>query len=196
MSRALKLTGLMAVLLGTGAMAAAPSNLMLPAFPVPALVRDGGAAKEISSLRLMRDLFKGGVRASDNFEASDADYALLRVDSLDNLAGWLETACKSVGFELLQARARAYDGVVFSRLLSVGTSLGALRESNIKLAMPVGVLVCRRDVVWGDLPADGADDAYIIFATDTGILVYDPPTRQLAALADFPNKDRISRIRF
>ncbi len=196
MSRTLRLTGLIAGLLGAGGLAAAPANFTLPAFPVPALVREGGPVKEISSLRLMRDLFKGGVKATDNFEASDVDYALLRVDSLGNLAGWLETACKAVGLELPQARARAYDGVAFSRLLSVGTSLGALRESEIKLAMPVGVLVCRRDVVWGDLPADGADDAYVIFATDTGILVYDPPTRQLAALADFPNKARISRIRF
>jgi hypothetical protein len=196
LSRTLRLTGLIAGLLGAGGLAAAPANFTLPAFPVPALVREGGPVKEISSLRLMRDLFKGGVKATDNFEASDVDYALLRVDSLGNLAGWLETACKAVGLELPQARARAYDGVAFSRLLSVGTSLGALRESEIKLAMPVGVLVCRRDVVWGDLPADGADDAYVIFATDTGILVYDPPTRQLAALADFPNKARISRIRF
>jgi len=196
LSRTLKLTGLIAGLLGAGGLAAAPANFTLPTFPVPVLVRDGGPLKEISALRLMRDLFKGGVKATDNFEASDVDYALLRGDSLGNLAGWLETACKSVGLELPQARARAYDGVVFSRLLSVGTSLGALRESEIKLAMPVGVLICRRDVAWGDLPADGADDAYVIFATDTGILVYDPPTRQLATLADFPNKARISRIRF
>lgn len=184
------------LLLGACGLAAAPANLTLPAFPVPALVREGGAVKEISSLRLLRDLYKGGVRASDNFEASDVDYALLKVDSLGNLAGWLETACKSVGLELLQARAQSYDGVVFSRLLAVGTSLGALRERNIRLAMPVGVLICRRDAAWGELPADGADDAYVIFATDIGILVYDPPTRQLAALADFPNKARISRIRF
>ena len=196
MSRAIILAALLTVLFAAGGRAAAPTMFSLPAFPVPALVRDGGLAKEISSMRLLRDLYKGGVKASDNFEASDTDYALLRFDSLGNLAGWLETACKSVGLELPRARARAYDGVVFSRLLSVGTSLGALRESDIKLAMPVGVIVCQRDVVWGDLPADGAVDAYVIFATDTGILVYDPPTRQLAALADFPNKARISRIRF
>jgi hypothetical protein len=36
----------------------------------------------------------------------------------------------------------------------------------------------------------------VLFATDTGILVYDPPTRQLTALADFPNKASISHIRF
>lgn len=196
MNAAMQRIGLSLLLLGGSGLAAAPANFTLPAFPSPVLVRDGGPAKEVSSLRLLRDLYKGGVRATDNFEASDADYALLRFDSLGNLAGWLETACKSVGLELPQARARAYDGVVFSRLLAVGTSLGALREGDIKLAMPVGVLVCRRDVAWGELPADGADDAYVIFATDTGILVYDPPTRQLAPLADFPNKARISRIRF
>ncbi len=192
----LKRIVLLLLLPGAGGLGAAQANFTLPAFPVPTLVRDGGTVKEISSLRLLRELFKGGVKASDNFEASDVDYALLKVDSLGNLAGWLETACKSVGLELLEARAQAYDGVVFSRLLAVGTSLGALREKDIRLAMPVGVLICRRDAAWGDLPADGADDAYVILATDIGILVYDPPTRQLASLADFPNKARISRIRF
>ncbi len=190
----MKVTGLVALALGASSLAAA--DFTLPAFPVPELVRDGGLAKEISSLRLLREVQKAGVRASNNFDANDTDYALLRVDSLGNLAGWLETACKSVGLELVHARDRAYDGTVISRLLSVGTSLGALQGSDIKLAMPVGVIVCRRDVGWGDLHADGADAAYVILATDTGILVYDPPTRQLAALADFPNKDRISRIRF
>lgn len=175
---------------------AAQANLQLPAFPVPALVRDGGPPKEISSMRLLRDLYRGGVKASDNFEAVDADYALLRAESLGNLAAWLELACKSVGLELAAARGRSYDGVVFARLLSVGTSLAALREKDIRLAMPIGVLICQRDAVWGQLPADGAEDAYVIFATDSGMLVYDPPTRQLAFLNDFPNKARISRIRF
>ena len=50
--------------------------------------------------------------------------------------------------------------------------------------------------VWPQIPADGTTDAYVLFATDTGILVYDPPTRQLTNLADFPNKASISRIRF
>jgi hypothetical protein len=168
----------------------------LPAFPVPALVRDGGPPKEISSMRLLRDLYRGGVKASDNFEAVDADYALLRGESLGNLAAWLESACKSVGVELRLARTGTYDGVVFARLLAVGTSLAALREKDIRLAMPIGVLICQRDAAWGELPGDGAEDAYVIFATDSGMLVYDPPTRQLAALSDFPNKARISRIRF
>lgn len=177
-------------------LAAAQTDLQLPAFPVPALVRDGGPPKEISSMRLLRDLYRGGVKASDNFEAVDADYALLRGESLGNLAAWLESACKSVGLELKLARGGTYDGVVFARLLAVGTSLAALREKDIRLAMPIGVLICQRDAVWGELPGDGAEDAYVIFATDSGMLVYDPPTRQLAALSDFPNKERISRIRF
>jgi len=185
--------GLAATSLGA---VAAQGDLQLPAFPVPALVRDGGPPKEISSMRLLRDLYRGGVKASDNFEAVDSDYALLRGESLGNLAAWLESACKSVGLELKLARAGSYDGVVFARLLAVGTSLAALREKDIRLAMPIGVLICQRDAAWGDLPADGAEDAYVIFATDSGMLVYDPPTRQLAALSDFPNKARISRIRF
>ena len=176
--------------------AAAPASLQLPAFPLPALVRDGGPPKEFSPVRLLRELHRGGVHGSDNFETSDGDYALLRSDSLGTLAAWLEAACQSVGFDLLQARARDYDGAVFSRLLAVATSIAALRERDITLGMPIGVLVCHRDTVWGDLPADGADDAYVLFATDTGMLVYDPPTRQLTPLADFPNKARISRIRF
>ena len=85
---------------------------------------------------------------------------------------------------------------MFARLLGVATSLAALRQGDITLAMPIGVLTCRRDTAWGDLPGDGEEDAYVIFATDAGILVYDPPTRQLAPLADFPNKAHISRIRF
>jgi len=179
----------------TGA-AATPAGFQLPAFPAPALVREGGLPKEISSLRLLRDLFRGGVRASDNFEAADADYALLEGDSLGNLAAWLESACTAVGFEVRRARGLPYDGAVFARLLAVGTSLAALREKDIKLAMPIGVLVCRRDAAWGELPGDGEEDAYVIFATDAGMLIYDPPTRQLSPLKNFPNKAGITHIRF
>ena len=74
--------------------------------------------------------------------------------------------------------------------------MAALRENESKLAIPVGVMICERKAVWGDLPGDGATDAYVVFATDGGILVYDPPTRQLANLSEFPNKARILRIRF
>jgi hypothetical protein len=174
----------------------APANLQLPAFPLPVLVRDGGPPKEFSSNRLLRELHRGGVHNSESFEAFDNDYALLRGDSLGTLAAWLESACQTVGYDLLHARTQAYDGAVFARLLSVATSLAALRERGINLAMPIGVLICQRARAWGELPADGSTDAYVLFATDTGILVYDPPTRQLTGLADFPNKASISRIRF
>lgn len=180
-----------------GALAAsAPATLQLPAFPLPALVRDGGPPKEFSAGRLLRELHRGGVHGSEHLETSDADYALLRSDSLGLLSAWLEAACQSVGFNLLQARPHHYDGAVFARLLAVATAVAALREGDISLAMPIGVVMCLRESAWGDLPGDGAADAYVLFATDTGMLVYDPPTRQLSPLADFPNKSRITRIRF
>ena len=175
---------------------ATPDLLRLPAFPFPALVRESGAPKEMSSVRLLRELHRGGVHGSDNLETSDSDYALLRGDSLGNLAGWLESACSAVDANLLNARTRGYDGSVFSRLLTVATSLAVLRQGGITLAMPIGVLICQRRTAWGDLPGDGATDAYIVFVTDNGMLVYDPPTRQLTNLADFPNKAHIGRIRF
>lgn len=171
-------------------------GLQLPAFPLPALVRDGSMPKEFSSTRLLREVHRGGVHGSENFEASDADYALLKGGALGSLAAWLESVCRAVDFDLLQARTRGYDGAIFARLLTVGTSLAALREKDVTLAMPIGVLTCKRAVPWGELPGDGADDAYIVFATEDGILVYDPPTRQLSPLADFPNKARVTRIRF
>ncbi len=176
--------------------AAAEPALQLPAFPLPALVSDGGPPREMSSMRLLRELHRSGVHGSGNFEAADADYALLRGDTLGGLAAWLEAACKAVGFDLLQARTRHYDGTTFARLLNVSTSIAALRQKGIRLAMPIGVLVCTRKAAWGDLPADGATDAYVAFVTEDGMLVYDPPTRQLVPLGDFPNKAHIVRIRF
>lgn len=175
---------------------AAPAELKLPDFPRPALVGNGGPPRGISAVRLLRELHRGGVRGSGHLETSDADYALVRSDSLGLLAAWLETACGAVGFDLRQARTRAFDGAVFARLLAVATSLAALRDSESRLAMPIGVLVCTRTAAWGDLPGDGAPDAYVLVATEAGMLVYDPPTRQLANLADFPNKAGILRIRF
>ena len=174
----------------------ASEGFKLPAFPLPALVRESGVPKEMSSVRLLRELHRGGVHGSDNLETSDSDYALLRGDSLGNLAAWLESACLAVDANLLQARTRSYDGSIFPRLLSVATSLAVLRQGDIPLAMPIGVLICQRHSAWGDLPGDGATDAYVVFVTDNGMLVYDPPTRQLTNLADFPNKSHISRIRF
>jgi len=188
---------LLVFLLGASAFGAtAPGSLQLPAFPLPSLVRDGGVPKEFSAMRLLRELHRGGVHGSGNFETLDAEYALLRDDGLGTLAAWLESACRAINYDVLQARSRAYDGTVFARLLGVATSLAALRQNDVTLAMPIGVLTCQRQKAWGDLPADGAEDAYVIFATDMGMFVYDPPTRQLTPLADFPNKAGISHIRF
>lgn len=177
--------------------ALAAEKFELPAFPLPALVREGGAAVEISTTRLLRELHRGGVRGSGNLETVDAEYGLLRSDSLDTLAGWLEGACRAVGFDLAQARVQPYDGSVHARLLNMATAIATLQVQNSsRLAVPIGVLICERREKWGDLPADGERDAYVIFATEAGIMVYDPPTRQLSKLSDFPNREKIVRIRF
>ncbi len=175
---------------------AASKEVLLPAFPRPPLLREGGAPKQVTSLRLMRDLQKGGVRGLDRFDAVDGDYALFRGDSLGGLAAWLEAACSALEYDLLGARARHYDGAVFARMLNMAASLASLREDGIGLAMPIGVLACRREKAWGDLPGDGKDEAYVIFATDEGMLVYDPPTRQLARLAEFPNRGAVVKAWF
>ncbi|MES2693756.1 MAG: hypothetical protein V4773_09810 [Verrucomicrobiota bacterium] len=188
---------LLCLLAGPIAAPAAPALLELPAFPVPALVKEGGATVEISTTRLLRELHRGGVRGSGNLETVDAEYALLRSDSLGTLAAWLESACRAVGFTLSKARGQPYDGAVHARLLNVATGLAGLQQQGtMRLAVPIGTLVCVRRAKWGDLPGDGATDAYVIFATEAGIMVYDPPTRQLSNLADFPNREKIVRIRF
>ncbi len=189
-------TSLAAFLLAASYAFAESAEMKLPAFPVPALVLDGGPPREVSSVRLLRELHRGGLHGFQHFETSDSDYALFRSDSLGKLGAWLESACNSVGFDLLQARKRNYDGTVFARLLDVSTSLAALRDKRLSLAMPVGVLVCQRAEAWGDLPADRAEDAYVVFVTEAGMLIYDPPTRQLTSLGDFPNKATILKIRF
>jgi hypothetical protein len=182
----------------SGLRAATPAaELKLPSCPVPIFVEEGGSLKEISSTRLLRELFRGGVRNSEQFETVDQDYALLRSDNVSRFAAWLETSCKGLGFDLLQLRARVYDGGTFSRLLEVSASLAALQiKGHRAVAVPIGLMTCKRDAAWGELKRDGALDAYIIFATEAGILVYDPPTRQLVNLADFPNKAGIVRLRF
>ena len=48
---------------------------------------------------------------------------------------------------------------------------------------------------WGILPGDNANDAYILVDTDEGMLVYDPPTRQLSSLEALPNKNDVIPIR-
>ena len=190
------LLGFLLVMTGLKA-APAPAVVQLPAFPLPAFVEEGGSPTEISSARLLRELFRGGVRVANNFEAVDSDYALLRSDNTRAFAAWLERTCRELGFDLLQMRAGVYDPGTFARLLEVSASLAVLRKSDsAALAIPIGLLVCKREVAWGELKHDGALDGYILFATEVGILVYDPPTRQLTNLAEFPNKAGILRIRF
>jgi hypothetical protein len=180
------------------AWAAAPGpELRLPAFPVAAFVEEGGRPKEMNSMRLLREVFRGGVRIGEQFDTVDADYGLLRQGSVEHFAAWLETACQGFGFDLFKLRSRVYDAATFSRLLEVAASLGALQDKTARpLAVPIGLLLCKRDAAWGELGRDGSLDAYIVFATESGIMVYDPPTRQLTNLADYPNKAGIQHIRF
>ncbi len=196
MRRGLFVLSLLGIATALSPAAAASREVLLPAFPSPPLLRDGRAPKQVTSLRLMRDLQKGGVRGLDRFDAVDGDYALFRGDSLGGLAAWLEAACAALEYDLLGARAKHYDGAVFARMLNMATSLASLRDDSIGLAMPIGVLACRREKAWGDLPGDGKDEAYVIFATDRGMLVYDPPTRQLVPLAEFPNRDAVVKVWF
>lgn len=175
---------------------ATSGKLELPAFPLPALVREGGATVEMTPTGLLRELHRGGVSGLGDLETVDSDYGLLRRDSIGLMAAWLEGACQAVGFNLAAARQHPYDGGALARLLDVATGLAGLREHQFKLAVPIGTLVCERRTAWGDLPGDGALDAYIVFATEAGMVIYDPPTRQMANLADFPNRQRIRRIRF
>jgi len=174
---------------------AAPA-IRLPGFPAPPLVVEDGEPAEITSVRLLRDMFRGDVHGIKDFDTVDADYVLLRGDSLNLLAAWLEAACEGVHFNLRDARDHEYDGTVFARLLDVAASLGTLQAQTRPFALPIGLMICRRTARWGELPSDGRDDAYIIVDTDVGMLVYDPPTRQLSPLSDFPNKESIRRIRF
>ena len=180
----------------TWAIPAAPAaDISLPAFPRPPLAP---AAKSVGSVRLVRDLQRAGVRGWDILDAADGNYAVFRDDGLGGLAAWLETACKALDVDVAHARARSggYDGAVFARLLNVATSLASLRDGTIDMAMPIGALFCEREAAWGELPADGKSDAYVLFITDAGMMVYDPPTRQLAKLADFPNRARVSKVSF
>lgn len=174
--------------------AADSADMELPDFPRPPIAD----ARSVGSVRLVRELHRSGVRGWDIMDAVDGDYAVFRDDGLGGLAAWLETACKSLDVDIARARERdgGYDGVVFARLLNVATSIASLREDGIALAMPVGALHCRRESAWGDLPADGRTDVYILFITTDGMLIYDPPTRQLAKLEDFPNRARVSKVSF
>lgn len=171
--------------------------MRMPEFPRPTLVLDEfGQTKAIGFLRFCRELEKGGVQGLDEVEFSANDYTVLRSDSLATMAAWLETACHAMGLELPQARTRRYDGAVYARLLEVAASLAVLRERGESLAMPVGVLVCQRRLPWGDLPGDGERDCYVLVETERGLLIYDPPTRQLSELGKFPNTPFIRMIQF
>ena len=171
--------------------AMAAEKFQLPAFPVPAL-----ASSDMSSVRLLRAFHQAGLSGHEWLETADADYALLRSDSLTTLTAWLDATCLALNYDLSRARARNYDGTVFARLLEVAASLATLQGRHRALAIPIGILACQRVKAWGQLPGDGAKDVYVIFVTDNGMIVYDPPTRQMVALGDFPNKGRISQIRF
>jgi hypothetical protein len=192
MKRAVSLILLLAAAHGVGA----GESFQLPAFPTPTLVTDGGPPTEVSPIRLLRELHRAGLRGFDRLDTLDTDYALLRSDSLGALTAWLDATCGALNYDLSRARTRSYDGTVFARLLDVATSLGALQTQHRALAIPIGVVSCQRAVAWGALPGDGATDLYVIFATENGMTVYDPPTRQMVSLADFPNKAKISQIRF
>jgi hypothetical protein len=191
-----RLVAMMLLSLAMHARAGAAGRLELPAFPLPALVHEAGATVEVTPTRLLRELHRSGVHGLDDLETMDADYGLLRHDSLGVLAAWLEAACRAVGFELTAARRQPYDGTALARLLTVATGLASLQKEEQPLAVPIGTLVCERRAAWGELPGDGAQDAYVIFATEAGMVVYDPPTRQLTPLAEFPNREKIVRIRF
>lgn len=188
-TRRLKLAATLATIAAANS-AAAPDSFHLPAFPTPTL----GA--EVTSVRLLRELHKAGLRGFERLETSDADYALIGDNSLSVLSSWLEAVCQSIAFDLRRARSGHYDGTVFARLLNVATSAGALQDRPRALAVPIGVALCPREKPWGELPGDGATDVYVIVATEGGMMVYDPPTRQLTSLADFPNKAKILEIRF
>ncbi|MDB6168838.1 MAG: hypothetical protein JWM88_1702 [Verrucomicrobia bacterium] len=182
--------------LGVPLIGAGPS-LSLPKFPLPALVReDDGGIKSIGFLTFIREVRRGGVKELQDIDFVDREYAVLESSSLPVLAAWLEAAARCVGVDLPQARLGSYDGLEYARLLQVATSLAILREHGKSLAMPIGVLICNRREAWGELPGNRDRDAYMLIATERGLLVYDPPTRQLSELSKFPNHGEIFKIQF
>jgi hypothetical protein len=174
----------------------AEASISMPDFPLPTYAKNKyGGIEAAGILRLLRDLNKGGVHSYDQIEVADTDYAIIESSSLPLISAWLEAACKSVGMNLAQARTGAYDGAVYARLLEVATSIATVRKADAPYAVPIGVVICKRTNPWGVLPGDGQRDAYILFATERGFLVYDPPTRQLCLLSDYPNRSDVVRIR-
>src|SRR3954468_8623849 len=87
---------------------AASDEILLPEFPAPPLVIESGSPKNISSMRLLRELQRSGVSVANNFDAFDGDYAVFQGQSLGKLAAWLESACRSLNFEISQARKQPY----------------------------------------------------------------------------------------
>ena len=180
-----------------GSLLGAEPSLRLPRFPLPALVQnDFGETRRVGFLHFLRELQDGGVARLDDIDFVDENYAVIKSASLATLAAWLEAACSCIGIDLRQARAGQYDGMVYARLLEVATSLAEVRAHGEPLAMPIGVLICRRRQAWGELPGDGRRDAYTLIATERGLLVFDPPTRQLSALSEFPNNTDVFKIQF
>jgi hypothetical protein len=177
--------------------AAGGPSFSMPVFPLPVLVRDQfGQAKRIGFLTFLRALNAGGVRSVDDVDFLDSDYAMIESSSLPLLAAWLEATCASVGLNLPEARLGAYDGSVAARLMGIGATLAGVRAKATGLAMPIGLVICARGNKWGSLPDDRSRDAYALIATEKGLMVYDPPTRQLVGLADFPNTAEILNIQF
>jgi ligand-binding sensor domain-containing protein len=180
--------------------AAAPEpNFDMPAFPMPKLAEDQyGQNKRMGMMSLTRQLYSGGIsdHTIDDLSLLDSDYAVIDSRSIPVLAAWLEATCQAVEFKLSDARQKAYDGTVAARLLGIGATLAALRWDSSGLAMPIGILVCVRRQPWGSLPADKGRDAYALIATERGLEVYDPPTRQIVELSRFPNTADILNIVF
>jgi hypothetical protein len=177
--------------------AIAADGLSLPKFPAPRLVQDDfGGTKRIGLLTFLREVRGGGLRKLEDIDFVDREYAVLQSASLATLAAWLEAACRCVDVDLPRARSGNYNGLEFARLLQVATSLALMREGGRQLAVPIGVMLCTRREAWGDLPGDGSRDAYMLIATERGLLVYDPPTRQLSELSRFPNHDGVFKIQF
>jgi len=169
----------------------------MPVFPLPRLVRDQfGQARRIGFLTFLRELNAGGVHEVNDVDFLDEDYAMIESGSLPLLAAWLEATCGSVGFNLREARLGAYDGSVTARLMEIGATLAEVQAKVTGLAMPIGLVICARQHRWGSLPDDRSRDAYALIATDQGLMVYDPPTRQLVSLAQFPNTAEIENIQF
>jgi len=186
-------------LLGLTAASAQRPDFRLPSFPSPQLAADEfGQNRRIGLLSFIRQLYSGGVSSTtvDDINMLDSDYAVIQSTSLPLLAAWLEATCQAVDFDLIGARKSVYDGTVTARLLEIGATLATLRQGDGGLAMPIGFIICNRRKPWGDLPGDGARDAYALIETERGLEVYDPPTHQLVGLAQFPNTPDILNIEF